>query len=592
MLDLAQLLRVPKVDTAFDISPDGSCVAFSWNKAGEWQLNEWVLETGDILPLTKSRGAKFSPRYSPSGSHLAFVADFDGSESYHLLLKDLKTGREHDFTPDISFALQPNIAWSPGGNEIAFLSDQSGHFDAYILNVKESSSRLVFSNGHPCWDVTWSPDGRWLTLEVEMHGQDYGLFLVPVDGGQPIELTRDGKPLNAKHAAWAPDSRKVLFSSDAQGFYDIATYDLVRGTISWLTEGVAEDHSPAYSPNGKLMTFIRSRGILTWLELRGTGRQAKRIEAGDGIHAKPKFTPDGKQVIFIFESPSQPPDLWSLDVVSGKCRQLTHSLPEELAPAQFSSPREIRYTGMDGVSIPALLFLPPSVKRPAPAVILIHGGPNYHYQVMWHPFAAHLVSRGWIVLAPNYRGSTGYGRAWQTANIMDLGGVDTRDVVAGSGYLTSNGYADPERIALTGQSHGGYLTMTCLTQFPDLWAAGSAVVPFLNFFTSHENSRPDLQHWDIQNMGDPHENFDLWRERSPYFFLDKVKAPVQFICGENDPRCPPSESEAARDRLLDLERVVDFVLYEDEGHGFLKTKNVVSSELRRAAFLEKHLEPK
>jgi dipeptidyl aminopeptidase/acylaminoacyl peptidase len=93
-------------------------------------------------------------------------------------------------------------------------------------------------------------------------------------------------------------------------------------------------------------------------------------------------------------------------------------------------------------------------------------------------------------------------------------------------------------------------------------------------------------------MGDPHENFDLWRERSPYFFLDKVKAPVQLICGENDPRCPPSESEAARDRLLDLERVVDFVLYEDEGHGFLKTKNIVSSESRRAAFLEKYLEPK
>ena len=592
MLDLSQLLQVPQVDTAFDIAPDGSRVAFSWNKTGDWQLYELMLDSGDSRPLTESAGAKFSPHYSPDGSQLAYVVDFDGGENFHLFLKNLATGKERDLTPEIPYALQPNIAWSPDGREIAFLADKSGHFDAYLLNINKGETRLVFSNGHPCWDVTWSPDGRWLSVEVEMRGQDYGLFLVPLEGGEPLEVIHGGKPMNAKLAAWSPDSQKLIFSSDAQGFYDIAIHDLARGTISWLTEGIAEDLDPVYSPNGKLMIFVRSRGILTWLELRGTGRQVKRIEAGDGIHVRPVFTHDSKQVIFVFDSPNQPPDLWSLNVSSGACRQLTRSLPEELAQAHFGMPSEIRYTGMDGVSVPALLYIPPGEKPPTPAVVLIHGGPNYHYQAMWHPFTAHMVSRGWVVLAPNYRGSTGYGRAWQTANIMDIGGVDTRDCVAGACYLASNGFADPENIALTGKSHGGYLTMTCLTQFPDLWAAGSAVVPFLNFFTSHENSRPDLQHWDIENMGDPHENFDLWRERSPYFHLDKVKAPVQFICGENDPRCPPSESEAARDRLLDLDQEVDFVLYEDEGHGFLKTRNVVSSELRRVKFLAKYLEPK
>jgi dipeptidyl aminopeptidase/acylaminoacyl peptidase len=592
MLDLSQLLQVPQVDTAFDIAPDGSRVAFSWNKTGDWQLYELMLDSGASRLLTDSAGAKFSPHYSPDGSQIAYVVDFDGGENFHLFLKNLATGKERDLTPEISYALQPNTAWSPDGREIAFLADKSGHFDAYILNVKDGNSKLVFSSGHPCWDVTWSPDGRWLSVEVEMRGQDYGLFLVPLEGGEPLEMTHGGKPMSAKLADWSPDSQKLIFSSDAQGFFDIAIHDLARGTISWLTEGIAEDLDPVYSPNGKLIIFVRSRGILTWLELRGTGRHGKRIEAGDGIHVRPVFTPDSKQVVFVFESPNQPPDLWSLNVSSGVCRQLTRSLPEELAQAHFGMPSEIRYTGMDGVSVPALLYLPPEVKLPAPAVILIHGGPNYHYQAMWHPFTAHLISRGWVVLAPNYRGSTGYGRSWQTANIMDIGGVDTRDCVAGASYLASNGFADPEKIALTGKSHGGYLTMTCLTQFPDLWAAGSAVVPFLNFFTSHENSRPDLQHWDIENMGDPRENFDLWRERSPYFHLDKVKAPVQFICGENDPRCPPSESEAARDRLLDLDRDVDFILYEDEGHGFLKTSNVVSSELRRVKFLAKYLESK
>jgi dipeptidyl aminopeptidase/acylaminoacyl peptidase len=592
MLDLAQLLRVPQVDAAFDIAPDGSRVVFSWNKTGEWQLYEIFLDSGNIQPFTKSTGAKFSPQYSPDGSHLAYVVDFDGGENFHLFMKDLATGKERDLTPDIDFALQPNFHWSPDGHEIAYLADQSGNFDAYILNVKAGKSRLVFANGHPCWDVLWSPDGRWLAIEVEMHGQDYGIFLVSPDGSQSFELTLGGKPLNAKLPAWSSDSQKLAFSSDARGFYDIATYDVERSTIIWLTEGIAEDIYPSYSPTGKHLVFVRSRGIATWLELRITGKKAKRLEAGEGIHNEPVFTPDGKHVIFIFNSPSQPPDLWSLNIESGAFRQLTKSLPDELADATFATPREIRYTGMDGVSVPALLSLPTGVKFPAPAVILIHGGPTFHYQAMWHPLLAHLASRGWIVLAPNYRGSSGYGRTWQTANLMDIGGVDTRDCAAGAYYLISAGYADPERIAATGKSHGGYLTMTCLTLFPDLWSAGSAVVPFLNFFTSHENSRPDLQHWDIENMGDPHENFDLWRERSPYFFLDRVKAPVQFICGENDPRCPPSESESARDRLLDLGREVDFILYEGEGHGFLKTENIVSSELRRVTFLAKYLEPK
>ena len=249
-------------------------------------------------------------------------------------------------------------------------------------------------------------------------------------------------------------------------------------------------------------------------------------------------------------------------------------------------PEAIRYPAMDGGEVPALLLRPPgSPPVPAPAVIVVHGGPNWLFQLSWYPLLQHLASRGWVVLAPNYRGSTGYGRAWQLASRFDLGGVDTRDVVSGADYLVRSGSADPQRIAITGRSWGGYLTMTCLTQYPGRWAAGSAVVPFLNWFTAHENSRQDLQHWDIENFGDPEENYDLWHERSPFFYLERVQAPVQLICGENDPRCPASESIAARETLEALGKTVDFVLYEGEGHSFLKTGNLTDSELRRVEFL-------
>ena len=132
--------------------------------------------------------------------------------------------------------------------------------------------------------------------------------------------------------------------------------------------------------------------------------------------------------------------------------------------------------------------------------------------------------------------------------------------------------------------------MTCLTQFPELWCAGSAIVPFMNWLKSHEESREDLQHWNIENMGDPKENYERWYDASPYFFLDRVNAPVQLICGANDPRCPASDSMDARDKLVELGKEVELLLYEDEGHAFLKIENVLGAETKRVEFLAKVLE--
>jgi len=253
-------------------------------------------------------------------------------------------------------------------------------------------------------------------------------------------------------------------------------------------------------------------------------------------------------------------------------------------------PEHVWYAAMDRERVPGLLYRPPQGEERPPGVLYIHGGPTWLTQMTWDPMIQHMVSRGWVVLAPNYRGSTGYGLQWQLANRFDLGGVDTRDVTAGADYLAREGLADPDRIAVTGVSHGGYLTMTCLTQYPDRWAAGSAMVPFLNWFTGHENSREDLQHWDYENFGDPENDYDLYYERSPFFFLDRVQAPVQMICGANDVRCPPSESTEAHDLLVELGKECDLVLYEDEGHGFLKIENVIDAKKRRVAFLARVLE--
>jgi dipeptidyl aminopeptidase/acylaminoacyl peptidase len=157
-------------------------------------------------------------------------------------------------------------------------------------------------------------------------------------------------------------------------------------------------------------------------------------------------------------------------------------------------------------------------------------------------------------------------------------------------YLIENGLADKNKIGVTGRSHGGYLTMTCMTMYPELFAVGSAVVPFLNWHKSHQKSREDLQHWNIENMGDPEENKELWIARSPYFFLDQVNAPVQMICGGIDPRCPAIDSIDARDKLVELGKEVDLLLYPDEGHSFLKIENILDSEIKRMEFIARNVD--
>ncbi len=605
MLDLKSLLQVPCVEpiTGFDISPDGRKIAFSWNKTGHWEIYEISL-TGRQTPrkISFDPGGKFGPKYSPEGSRMAYLVDFDGSEQHHLFLQDFISGQNCDLTPGISFSLQTNISWSPDGNAIAFLADQDQNFDAYVMYLNNPLPagqgtgtlfhiRKVLSIQRPGWDIKWSPDGHHLAVVFEGPGQEYITYLISLDEMEARPIIKNGNPINARNPAWSPDGRRLAFDSDLSGWNNIGILDIDKQEIVWLKDGQWERYSPAWSPDGKNLVYVAADGAETWLELWREGNPPLRMQQMEpGLHYSPSFTPDGDSIIFIFDNPSHPDDLWEISFRERYLRQLTQSLPPVLRRTNFVMPDEVIYPAMDGETVPALLFRPQEVGPSTPGVIVIHGGPTWHFSYTWYPFMSHLVSRGWTVLAPNYRGSTGYGREWQILNRFDLGGGDADDCAAGAQFLIREGLADPKCIAVTGRSHGGYLTMSCLTRHPEIWVGGSAIVPFLNLFNCHEELREDLKHWDIENMGRPDENFELWRNRSPYFFLDRVLAPVQIICGENDPRCPAKDSIDARDKLLALGRQVDFKMYENEGHSFLKLENVIDSEIRRVAFLSKTLE--
>jgi dipeptidyl aminopeptidase/acylaminoacyl peptidase len=593
MLTLSQLLRIPYVDTGlrFSISPDEKEVVFSWNKSVKWELyaislratakqslsNDKVASSDERLLSTTLDGTKFSPKHSPDGKQLAYVVDYDGSESYHIYLHNLHNDSIINLTPNSGYAHQPNFDFSPDRKKLAILSNESGSFALYLLDIETLEKKLLLDIHRPIWDVTWSADGKFIAIAAESKASEYSIYVVELASKKWKVLSQDDEALNAQHPVWSSDSKHLLFSCENSEWHNIGLYDAESEKITWVTDSVGDDTQPASSRSGEFIGWIHSEGAKTNFQFKKRGGEVRQVKVGNGVHSFPQII--NNEVILIYEDANHPPDLWKINLENGEATQLTKSLDVDL---NLTPPEEIFYD-----DVPALLYRGKSNC----AVIDIHGGPNWHVQNMWNPFVSEMLVRGWSVLQPNYRGSTGYGKKWQNASRYDMGGVDTNDCVAGVKFLIENNLAPTgkNKIAVTGRSHGGFLTMCCLTFYPDLFAGGSAVVPFLNWIKSHYESREDLQHWNIENMGDPEENKERWIQLSPYYSLDKVQAPVQLICGGNDPRCPASDSIDARDKLIEFGKEVELLLYEDEGHSFLKMENIIDSETKRIEFLERVL---
>jgi dipeptidyl aminopeptidase/acylaminoacyl peptidase len=226
-----------------------------------------------------------------------------------------------------------------------------------------------------------------------------------------------------------------------------------------------------------------------------------------------------------------------------------------------------------------------------PAIVYVRGGPAAQTMNTFGRFVQYMANQGYIVIAPNYRGSTGYGKEFQQANLFDMGGGDLQDVLAAADWIKQTGYVNPKKLILMGGSYGGYLTMMGVTKAPEMWAAGVPIVPFVNWFTEIQNEDPVLQQSDLATMGDPVKNKALYEERSPINFVDQIKAPLYLLAGGNDPRCPKTEAQQVVDAVKKRGGVAEYKVYANEGHGFAKVENQIDAYKRVADFLKAHVPP-
>jgi dipeptidyl aminopeptidase/acylaminoacyl peptidase len=595
-------------------SPDGKTVAFVSNLSG--RNNLWLVpsEGGWPTQLTVSDQRQTQPTWSPDGKWIAYMSDYDGDEQWDIYLVSPKTGETKNLTNTREIA-EEEPTWSPDGRYLAYIVKPKTSsvfeidvYDTVLRDVKHLTSGTPKDRMN--YGPIWSSDGKFIVYtQEEAKGANSNVYRVEVATAQSTLLTpHDGEHTYSANDV-SPDGKSILITSNAVDGYDnVGLLDIANKKIRWLTNDKWRISGESFSPDGKLLTYSANVDGNTGIYLYDVAHEkARALPLPKGVNyvagRTSPFSRDGARLLYDHTGPTAPGDLWVYTLAErgvgerdadGKSHQLTHSLIGGVRSEDMVEPYLVHYPSKDGKwTISAFVYVPYNLPRNGehPAIVYVHGGPTSQTMNTFNRFVQYMANQGYIVIAPNYRGSTGYGKEFQQANLFDMGGGDLQDVLAAADWIKQTGYVDPKKLILMGGSYGGYMTMMGVTKAPEMWAAGVPIVPFVNWFTEIQNEDPVLQQSDLATMGDPVTNKKLYEDRSPINFVDRIKAPLYLLAGGNDPRCPKTEAQQVVDAIKKRGGVVEYKVYENEGHGFARVENQIDAYKRVADFLKAHVPP-
>ncbi len=589
-------------------SPDDKQVAFVTNISG--RQNIWVVSSQGGWPtqLTVSNQRQVNLSWSPKGRWIAYNSDYDGNEQWDLFLVSTENGQVVNLTntPEVA---EEGAAWSPDGEKIAYSvkPKRSPNYEIDTIDILTKKVTHITTNTPALLSNVfsiWSKDGKSIVFtQQRADGKDANIFIVNAAGGPATNLTPHQGEHNFQATDISPDGKTLLITSNAgNGYQNAALLDVATKKISWLTRDKWEVNSGSFSRDGKRVIWIANvDGNQEIFVYDLTIKQAHALPLAAGTNsltgaetAESGFSHDGARLLYRHEAANAPNDLWAFDFATQKPLQITHSLVGGLRSEDMVEPFLVHYPSKDGKwQISAFVFVPYNAERNRQnaALVAIHGGPDDQARNAFSRNIQYLVNQGYFVIAPNYRGSSGYGKEFEDADRFDMGGGDLEDVIAAAEWMKKTGFIDPKKMAVAGGSYGGYLTMMAVTKAPDLWAAGVPIVPFVNWFTEIENEDAALREYDIATMGDPVKDKARLQERSPINFVDRIKAPLLLLAGGNDPRCPRTEAEQVASAVKKRNGVVELKVYENEGHGFVKVENQIDAYTRLAEFLKKYVQP-
>jgi len=605
-LTLEDLLSVEPIgETA--LSPDGKTFALVRNG----QIVLMPSSGGWPVTLTSTAGGKNGLNWSPDGSVIAYVSA--GS----IWSVAVSGGTPKRLTSAAAGSGDPRTAgdrspqWSPKGKWILYETGRRGHNSLIVVRGDGMATNFLSDSNADQGSAAWSPDGSQISYVERTPEYFSGKLAVVKFNPESGEAASDPRILytsptdrgggwSLRNPQWSPDGRSLAIVLQTNGWDNVYVLPVAGGEPKALTHGEWEDVSPKFSPDGKSIAVVSSRGSLEarsiWIApINGSEpHRLARIQDA-GLESDPEWSPDGKRIYFHRSSPVESADLAFVDLTgSGQPAYLTHTLPKNLEAA-LRLPETVHFKSKDGLAITGILYKPAALKAGErhPAVLWIHGGPEAQDSNRLDVWAQYLAQAGYVVLEPNYRGSTGYGEKFRNMNVEDSGGGEMDDVAAGAQYLVDQGLADPKRLAIGGGSHGGTMVGYAVTKYPDLFAAAIELFGVVDRTTFLERTnRPSAIRWAMKMGGPPAEKPEVYRKADILLDVEKIKTPLLIMHGENDPQVPPYESAQFTRALKQHGKTFYYFTYPGELHGFSQREHRLDAWRKQLVFLEKYTQPK
>jgi len=580
-------------------SPDGKRVSFLTNITGVPQA--WVVDVKGGWPdqLTFDTERVSGAVFSPISDHLVFSRDVGGNENAQIFLVNRDGSGERKLT-QADDAMHIFGAWSKDGRQIAFTANRrdKSKFDVYVQNIDDDEAQLVWENKFPGFlaITAFSPDASKLLVYLMHNSMDQDIFELDMHSGKIRKLTEHEGNVRYNSPVYSADGKSVYCACDKDR--DLATLmqiNLDDLNHQFLGETDSEIEYVATSDDGRWLlwtTNVEGANQINLMDLESK-KVSQPADLPTGVlsgFSFPVFSPNNQQVAFSFTTPTRASDIWIWDIDKGGLHQATQSSHAGIPTSSFKEPELIRYPTFDERSIPAWFYRPDiNDGDKYPVVVIVHGGPEGQSQPILDIVSQYFLSRGYGVLVPNVRGSSGYGKEYLALDNVEKRMDSVADLSHAVKWLATQPNVDTKRIAVYGGSYGGFMVLAALTTYPDLWAAGIDIVGISNFVTFLENTGAYRRSHREGEYGSLEHDREFLTSISPIHQVDKITAPLMVVHGANDPRVPLNEAEQIVAALSARNIPVEFLVYHDEGHGLVKLKNRLDAYPKMADFLDKHI---